>query len=243
MSSVHHALARTLGTAFGGRAAAVEAWMGASSLALGALETSVRGGEGPMTCGRMMIERVPPGAATGFFDAMAVAMPERARSLAAQAAVLGLPTITGWDATTAAVKLYVNASDASRDVRARLGSALGDDAAPHVIGINVVGDQVEEKTYAQSATAPADLDGVAARIAPLRTHDAVGGWVVSRTRTKEGARLRAVFASLKAGHPGARELALGLPGWTNTELDGVTPFPMGDVRSIGFDVARPDDRP
>ena len=168
MTSLHAALAGSLGAPFSGRAAAVLGWVEASGLGLTALEASVRGEARRATGARMMVERVPPRSVPGFFDALGVPFGERASAFVDAAARLELSTITGWDASvTPIAKLYVNASDASEDVRRRLADAVGlsRGSAPHVVGLNVGRESVEEKTYVQSRGKPPELEGdLAARL-------------------------------------------------------------------------------
>ncbi len=231
-------LSRALEGPFAARAEKVAGWMRDADLAAETLEASVRGAAGHVTGGRMMIERVPPAAAPAFFDALGVAFDPRARAMADEAHRLGLMTIAGWDAPAGAAKLYVNASDASRELRVELASALGLEGAdaPHVVGLNVRPAAIETKSYAQSALAPGDLDpALASRLSPFVLLGIVGGWVVSRTHRPEGTVARAMFAAIKAGHPDARDALGALPGWSDEALAKAAPFPLAALTSIGFD--------
>lgn len=205
-----------------------------NGIGIDALETSVRGGAGlPASGGRMMIERLAPELARSLLAPM-VAFPSIADSLLRIATAEGLRVIGGWDTSSRPlVKLYLNASDASLNVRARVRRELVSSSdegpeAPHVVGLNVSERDVEVKLYEQRATLwedtpPALRDWAAAQ--------ATSGFVRSWRLSGERAVPKAWFVGLR-GEPAPS--SSGAPGPDLASIMEAAPFPPGALTSLGI---------
>jgi hypothetical protein len=183
-------------------------------------------------------------------DALDVALPPVASRWLTLAEQERVPLIAGWDlrggGAARCVKLYVNASDASRAVRARLSAALAPDVAggddPAVLGMNARPDGVTEtKIYRQSADAVtlASELGAAARslAAAARQEGADAGGVVSFDATGAALRPRAFFVALREPLAGAQwQCVRSLPGYDAGRIAALLPFTPAPPRSIGISI-------
>lgn len=222
------ALRRSLG-AWESRADAVVAAL--EGVELSTLEASLRGGDGPVRGGRMMIERMSPEALVPLLGALAVPRGPVVEQLLRQAVELGVPLIGGWDGDARVAKVYLNASDASESLRRRAREAVsrvGPDA-PHVIGVNVGADGEEEiKLYLQHRTLPAEAPPALHRYAEGRT---LAG-AVSSVRVAPGTPVtKAWFVALP---PDEGDPTRALPGWSDEAAARLAPFSLGYVTQVGW---------
>ena len=226
----------------------LEAALARAITAPGQLEASVRWSAGAFRGGRLMLEAIPFEAAIALSEFVGAPLPPLAHRLADLAAAERLPLIGGLDAAAAVplVKLYVNASDASTQVRRRLCERAGIAAnkgapeAPHVIGVNARRDgQIELKLYEQGhdeIALAAPLGEPARHLAALAARDrASAGAVVSwDAKGGEAPRPRAFFiATPTGGNDRVARLLTRLPGWSAEAVASALPFAPGPARSIG----------
>jgi len=211
-------------------------------------EASVRGSStGALRAGRMMIER----ASTAILEAIAAALDVDLPAVTKQWLDLArrerVYVIVGWDLRTGGhdrcVKVYVNASDASRETRARLRRALlprvGADGEPAVLGMNVRADGVlETKAYLQSADAVAlsrGLDARAGRLAAAaEAEGASAGGVLSYDADDGVLRPRAFFIALREPREKTGwQCVRSLPGYDEGAVEALLPFAPAPPRSVG----------
>lgn len=210
-------------------------------------EASVRLSASGARCGRVMIERV---GAELFFAACAaleVTPPPVALRLIDACRHEGLPLIAGWDTGPPRcwVKLYANASDASRSSRNRLAEQLGAPLAgaplaPHVIGLNLGTGAMEAKLYVQAepgrAALPSHHDAALDWERRAMALGAAAGNVVSWDLAGPP-RPRAFFIATRRHAEGAVARLLDeIPGWS-ADTARALPFPPGPARSIGVSLA------
>ena len=212
-------------------------------------EGSVRStADGRVVSGRMMIEQAAPAVVDAIADALDVALPPAAEEWLALARHEGLPLIAGWDrrggGAHRCVKLYVNASDAAEQVRARVCAAAGvalpsQHEAPAVIGMNARADRaVELKLYVQArdAVALAAPYGSAARklAAAARDERADAGGVLSFDVEASAPRPRAFFVALREPSGAAPwRCVQALPGYDPALIETLLPFAPAAPRSVG----------
>jgi hypothetical protein len=213
-------------------------------------EVSVRGrpGRAP-SAGRMMIERAAPEVLDAIARALDVALPPGAPRWIELANQEALPLIAGWDVrgggNQRCVKLYVNASDASRAARARLCAALVPRAAgatepPAVVGMNARADGgAETKLYVQSADAVALANGLGPHAVALaraaRDEGADAGGVLSFDVTRGPLRPRAFFVALREPTGGATWRSVrSLPGYDEGVIESLLPFAPAPPRAAGI---------
>ena len=213
-------------------------------------EASVRRGpSGELSAGRMMLERASPDILHAIAQALGVTLPPVATRWLTLARREGLPLIAGWDRRGGrqqrCVKLYVNASDASRKIRARLCAALAPGVAqgaepPAVVGMNARADGVAEtKLYMQSADALALANGVDARASALATaargEGAAAGGVLSCDAADGVLRPRAFFVALREPNQGVDwRCVRSLPGYDAPVIASLLPFSPAPPRSVGI---------
>jgi|SRR5579862_141225 len=215
-------------------------------------EASVRRGAAGVRAGRMMIEQSSGDLVAAIAAALGMQLPTTAARWIESAAVEGLPLIAGWDLRHGGgertVKLYVNASDASRQKRARLCAALmpelHDGGAPAVFGLNARADgNVETKIYLQSSDAVALAERLGARArrlaADARAERADAGGVLSLD-VATGARTspRAFFIALREPPRDLWACVRGLPGFDAEEIRAALPFTPASPRSVGIALDR-----
>ena len=213
-------------------------------------EASVRAGPGAvLSAGRMMIERASPDILATIAHALDVVLPPAAARWLEFARHEGVEIIVGWDlrggGNQRCVKLYVNASAASRGARARLCAALaprivsGGDP-PAVVGMNARADGVvETKLYVQSADAVALANrvGAGARVlaAAARDESADAGGVLSFDAADGALRPRAFFVPLREPPDGAGwRCVRSLPGYDVRTVESLLPFVPAPPRSVGI---------
>ncbi len=215
-------------------------------------EASVRRGATGVRAGRMMIEQSPGDLVPAIAAALAIELPKAAAQWMEAAAVEGLPVIAGWDLRHGggerAVKLYVNASDASQRTRARLCTAVLPDLrvseAPAVLGMNVRADgAVETKIYLQSsdAVALAERLGESARrlAAAARAEQADAGGVLSLDVATGGRTSpRGFFIALREPSRDLWPCVRALPGFDADEIGAALPFAPAPPRSVGIALER-----
>jgi hypothetical protein len=213
-------------------------------------EASVRATPGgTLRAGRMMVEQATPEVLDAIASAVDVTLPPvtaRWLELARQESV---PLIAGWDlrggGAERCVKLYVNASDASRAARVRLAAALAPDVAPGgepaaVVGMNARPDGVAEtKLYIQSADAVALANGLGARAEALaataRAEGADAGGVLSLDAVGGALRPRAFFVALREPPDDAGwRCVRSLPGYSLPIVESLLPFAPAPPRSVGI---------
>jgi hypothetical protein len=232
-------------TARGGAFAAVLARCASDAAAY---EASVRyrAGSEPRA-GRMMIERAASEILMAIARALDVALPTAADRWLDLARHQGMPLIAGWDlrrgGSARCVKLYINASDASRAARTELCTALIPGARPSeppaVIGMNARADRVTEtKLYVQSADAlalardagePAEALATAARV-----EGADAGGVLSYDVADGELHARAFFVALREPPAGAEwQTVRSLPGYDRAAVESLLPFAPAPPRSVG----------
>src|SRR5262249_1981205 len=215
-------------------------------------EASVRCRPGGMpSAGRMMIERAPTAVLTGIAGALDIALPQSATDWLRLAEQEGVPIIAGWDlrggGAQRCLKLYVNASDASRATRGRLYTQLAPGATssepPAVIGLNARADgAVELKFYLQSADAVAVAADVSANARALaaaaRAEGADAGGLLSLDVEDRGLRARAFFIALREPPDGTDwRCVRTLPGYDPLALAALMPFSPAPARSIGLSLS------
>lgn len=216
-------------------------------------EASVRGSErGALRAGRMMIERAAPEVFPAIATALDVSLCDSADEWIACAERERVPMIAGWDLRGAGrercVKLYVNASDAGREVRARLAQTLspgldGSLDPPAVLGMNVRADGITEaKLYLQSADAVAIAapHGASARELARTASDegAAAGGIVSYDADNGTLTPRAFFVALREPRAGAHWHSVhDLPGFDPHAIEALLPFPPAAPRSVGISLA------
>lgn len=212
-------------------------------------EASVRcGPRGAASAGRMMIERASRDVLDAIAHALDIVLPAAVPRWLDLARQEGVPLIAGWDlrggGQTRCVKLYVNASDASRSTRVRLRTALvpglaGGDEPPAVIGMNARADGVAEtKLYVQAADAVALASGLGARAQALaaaaRDEGADAGGVLSFDVAGSALCARAFFVALREPVDGADwPCVRSLPGYDPRRLESLLPFVPAPPRSVG----------
>ena len=215
-------------------------------------EASVRCRPGGMpSAGRMMIERAPTAVLTGIAGALDIALPQSATDWLRLAEQEGVPIIAGWDlrggGAQRCLKLYVNASDASRATRGRLYTQLAPGATssepPAVIGLNARADgAVELKFYLQSADAVAVAADVSANARALaaaaRAEGADAGGLLSLDVEDRALRARAFFIALREPPDGTDwRCVRTLPGYDPLALAALMPFSPAPARSIGLSLS------
>jgi hypothetical protein len=216
-------------------------------------EGSVRGStDGPPRAGRMMIERAAPELFPAIAAALGLVLPETAQRWMDSARREKVPLIAGWDlrggGSQRCLKLYVNASDAGHDARARLRAALLPELAsagaePAVLGMNVRADgSVETKVYVQSADVIELADALAEHArrlaADARRERADAGAVLSFDVHEGVLTPRAFFVALR--EPDDRRwwrCARALPGCNVGTIDSLLPFAPAAPRSIGVSLS------
>lgn len=186
-----------------------------------------------------MIERAQPQTVRALAEAFGVA-DRLIEPLLATAATLELPLIAGWDAGTPepALKLYVNASDHSVQVRRAMAEQLGwaavgrMSAPPHLLAVNVSATTCQRKAYLQlRERAPDERDDRIERLVSKAAR-LVGGIVQSFDVDESDVRPRAFFLALRDDGEAASVLR-ELPGWNDQVVSAALPFPRGRCRSIG----------
>jgi len=199
--------------------------------------------------GRVMIEGASPDVVDAIAQALDVVLPPHTTPWLDVAGREGVPIIAGWDlrggGNNRCVKLYVNASDASRGARTRLCAALtpgvaGDYGPPAVVGMNARADGVTEtKLYVQSADAVALANGLGKRARALAAaafeESADAGGVLSFDATGGALRPRAFFVALREppdqlGWRCVRTLA----GYDPRIIESLLPFAAAPPRSVGI---------
>lgn len=224
------------------------------------LEASVRGTQGDVRGGRMMLENVSPACARDILEVLWAGVPFPSADVSSAgvssaggadavliatvlelAAVPHAKTIVGWDATPRQSKLYLNLSDVSEEQRR---------------------DALERVWPSAAATSPAENSGkVSPHVIGLNvglggttlklytqllsapsdapqpllewaSELAIAGWVRCDELLADGSRrLRAVFA---APQEGAGELPFEAD---DVHLGRAWPYEPGCLRSVGFDAA------
>jgi hypothetical protein len=216
-------------------------------------EASVRGGPCSVpSAGRMMIERASPDVLDAIAHALGVVLPPARVRWLELAGHEGVPIIAGWDLRSGGnercVKLYVNASDASRGARTRLCAALasgvaGGDDPPAVIGMNARADGVvETKLYVQFADAVRLAKGAGARARALaaaaRNEGADAGGLLSFDAVGHVLQPRAFFVALREPPDGAGwRCVRSLPGYDPCALESLLPFAPAPPRSVGISLS------
>jgi hypothetical protein len=217
-------------------------------------EASVRGGDETPIAGRMMIERASRDVLDAIASTLDVLLPTTASRWLEVAGQAGVPLIVGWDqrggGERRCVKLYVNASDASRAARSRLCATLlpeivFGEAPPAVLGMNARADRiVETKLYVQSADVLALANGLDERARSLaaaaRDEGADAGGVLSLDAVGGGLQARAFFIALR--EPPAEEswrCVRSLPGYDPRAIESLLPFAPAPPRSLGISLAAP----
>jgi len=200
----------------------------------------------------MMIEQASADVLAAIAEALDVVLPPTTTRWLELAEQEDVPIIAGWDrrggGAQRCVKLYVNASDASRAARARLSAALapastdGHEPAA-VIGMNVRADGVSEtKLYLQSADAVAvarDL-GPRARAIAAAAHNegADAGGVLSFDAAGAIRRPRAFFVALREPPDGVDWRCVRvLPGYDPRAVEALLPFAPAPPRSVGISLS------
>jgi hypothetical protein len=199
----------------------------------------------------MMIEQASAELLEPLAQALGIVLPETKSLWLEHARTEGVPLIAGWDlrgrSGERCVKLYLNASDASRLVRTRLCRALAhgvtsDGEPPAVIGMNMRGDGVvETKLYVQSA----DAMGLALRVGAaaqalaraVREEGADAGGVLSFDAANDGLRPRAFFVALREPGRGTWRCIRSLPGYDACTMESLLPFAPAPPRSVGISLA------
>lgn len=193
------------------------------------LEVSVRvGHDGVITAGRAIVEN----ASERVFDVLGLRDDRFALELFTLANTLELPMIVGWDHGSASSKrkVYLNASNASVDLREKLARTLSLPIVPHIVGLNVGDDRARTvKLYLQSSNPLAFAKGWGASVTVLASGDfasdgfasAVACWEL----TDRGITPRAFCVKVRdgLGHkalealPGCDPLAvtMALPKWAS----------------------------
>lgn len=247
-------LARRVAESYGGPdAAALTEALAARVGDPACYEASVRRArDGELRTGRMMIERASREVIEAIAKALGVVLPPAARRWLDLAQGQGVPLISGWDRRGGGhercVKLYVNASDASRTVRVRLCAALAPEVAepgepPAVLGMNVRADGLTEtKLYVQSADARTLAGGAGERAAALAAaacgEDADAGAVLSFDVAGSTLRPRAFFVALREPRDGNDWRCIrSLAGYNRGTIDSLLPFPPAPPRSVGISLS------
>ncbi len=254
-SPVARELARQVATSLAGRSCEhLAAALVAGVMDPASYEASVRvDSDGRMRAGRMMVERATPAVLEAIAAELEVALPDETSLWLDIARSEAVPVIAGWDCRgrteRRCVKLYLNASDASRAARSRILASLSKDPAgldepPAVIGINARADgQVETKIYIQSSNALSLADGLsnAARVlaAAAQGEGADAGAVVSMDVGSDGDLVpRAFFVALR--EPEEREnwgCVRSLPGYDGDAIKALLPFVPAPPRSVGVSLS------
>ena len=248
-----HRVAATLVGDAGDDAGALAACFHTSVRDAASYETSVRcTTDGQLVAGRMMIEQASRPVVDAIARALDVALPADAERWLSVAAEERLPIIAGWDQRGSrhqrCIKLYVNASDASRDVRARVCAVAGialppAQDSPAVIGMNARADGVvERKVYLQGrdAVALAEPHGSAARqlAAVAREENADAGGVLSFELDGPVPRARAFFVALREPPDSAPWRCVeGLAGYDAALIETLLPFSPAAPRSVGISLS------
>jgi hypothetical protein len=201
-----------------------------------------------------MIERASRDVLDAVASALDVKLPAAASAWLTLAERERLPLIVGWDlrggGERRCVKLYVNASDASRSTRSRLRDALAPSVAaggdvPAVLGMNVCADgAVESKLYVQSADVVELAGGWGPRAAEIaraaRDEGADAGGVLSYDVVGNDLQARAFFVALREPRrEWAWECILSLPGYDSATVESLLPFAPAPPRSLGISLTNP----
>lgn len=212
------------------------------------LEASVRRvADGSLRGERVMIERAPAALLEPLARALGVPVGAPARALAAAASSAGLPLILGWDA--GALKVYLNASDASSPLRRALWERVAWpelralEREPHLLALNADARGSERKAYVQYATAEEGARGRGEGALELarRTLRAGldAGSVVSWDLSPSGCVARACFVALRSDRS-PEPLLASLPGWSAAGVEALLPFARGGCRSVGVPAGSSD---
>ena len=214
-----------------------------------AFESSVRGGaKSPPCSGRIMIEQAPTNLFAEIATSLDIPIPARSKCFIDVALREQVPLITGWDVrgggAQRCAKLYVNASDASSEVRLRIFEELVPgheiNQPPAVIGMNARADGEEEiKVYLQHAEALEAARGTTSDASDLAANawrdGADSGAVLSLDVGDDNLTPRAFFVALKEPPPGLSWPCLAtLPGYDSEEIAKVLPFSPAPPRSVGL---------
>jgi len=244
--------ARVAATVPGGAVAGLAETLRAAVGDTACYEASVRRGAAGVRSGRMMIEQSSDDLVAAIAAALGMQLPAAATRWIEAAAVEELPLIAGWDLRHGGgertVKLYVNASDASRQKRARLCGALmpelHDGGSPAVFGLNARADgNVETKVYVQSSDAVALAERLGARASRLaadaRVERADAGGVLSLDVGAGGrSSPRAFFIALREPPGELWACVRALPGFDADEIRAALPFAPAPPRSVGIALDR-----
>lgn len=207
------------------------------------LEASVRQGpDAAPAGGRVIVEHPPPGLDADIAAVLGLPLPAAFAPLRAVASSLGLGTIIGFDVHAPAIKLYVNASDASTRLRRELAGRTFAPSAPgppHMVGINVTGARVEErKVYYQGADPRAMSEGLLPHVTEMAhaAHAAgvtVGALLSCDIDADGKASPRAFFLALRPFPDAVLEASLPvLRPWSLAETRAALPFEARFVRFI-----------
>ena len=251
-SQLEDLAARVAATLPGGASTALAESLCAAVDDAACYEASVRRGAAGVRAGRMMIEQSSGDLVAAIAAALDMELPAAATRWIESAAVEELPLIAGWDLRHGGgertLKLYVNASDASRQKRARLCAALmpelDDREAPAVLGLNARADgSVETKIYLQSSDAVALAERVGARASRLatdaRAERADAGSVLSLDVGAGGRTSpRAFFIALREPPRDLWACVRALPGFDADEIGAALPFAPAPPRSVGIALDR-----
>lgn len=198
-----------------------------------------------------MIQRADAALILGLGEALGIGNGERITAISLLASTdPSLSLITGWDSNPegAALKVYVNASDAAMAVRARAASKLGlaklladKVPAPHIIGFNFSKTGFEVKAYVQSNDAEAAATPLGSDAVTLAREFASvsAGAVVSWDLGPTGFEPRAFFVGTTSQSDAAWALCRELPGWNDDAVNQALPFTPGPLRSVGISLRRP----
>jgi hypothetical protein len=195
----------------------------------------------------MMIERASGDVIRAIAKALDVVLPPASSQWLDLAQREEVPLIAGWDlrggGNERCVKLYVNASDASRAVRVRLRAALVPDLADTdepaaVLGMNArANGTTETKFYVQSADARSLANRAGARATALAAaacdEGADAGGVLSYDVDNGTLQPRAFFIALREPSDDDWRCVRSLPGYDPSTIESLLPFPPAPPRSVG----------
>jgi len=216
-------------------------------------EASVRGGpDGAPRMGRMLIEQVSPAVLHAIAEELGVVLPATVSRWIDLARQEGVALFAGWDlrggGATRCAKVYLNTSDASRAVRARVYAALAAGVTvgaelPAVVGMNARADGVvETKLYLQYADAATAADAAGTRAQSLataaRAEGAAAGGVLSFDIIGSTLQARAFFVALREPPVNTEwQCVQGLPGYDAHTVESLLPFDPAPPRSVGIALA------
>lgn len=234
------ALRLSLGTQWEQHGAALTRWVERVGVTLETLEASIRQSPSGPVGGRMMFERLSVAQADAWLQAMNAPRPQVVERMLSAAQEFNQPLIVGWDTRGGGLilKLYLNASDASRTTRDALRSSLFPTANPgdtlSVVGLNLSGDTCETKIYQQSKAPPSGISATASEwFSRFETSGLVAGYVSSYVYENDRLKPRAWFAATRS-KSGSHKWVEQLPGWSGQDVASATPFEPGQITSVGF---------